>query len=232
MKKRVKKAVTKRRVAKAARSSSVGTVDLIDALPISVAVRDTAGRFVQVNSTWEQYFGISRKDAIGKRFSELPGWKKNPELVRVAREAEKIDREMIARGPDAPPMLFEDSRLGRSYLLGRRLLTDSAGRVAGIVATGIDTTEQRAVKEALELERQRLGLVVDATRAGIVDWDIRLGATWWSRRMKRLLGYAKDADTTAWRFHDFVHPDDVGRVRELFVAELKGGGAAGVRLHE
>src|SRR5205814_4939395 len=52
--------------------------DRVDALPISVALRDTECRFVQVNRTWERYFGIRREDAIGKRFSELPGWQENP----------------------------------------------------------------------------------------------------------------------------------------------------------
>src|SRR5947199_3188771 len=119
------------------------THDLVDALPISVALRDTECRFVQVNRTWERYFGIRRDAAIGKRFSELPGWQDNPELVKVAREAEQIDRDLMARGPHAPPVLFEDTRLDRSYLLGRQIFTDSAGRITGLLATGVDTTELR-----------------------------------------------------------------------------------------
>src|SRR5581483_11313568 len=129
---------------------------IIDALPISVAIRDTSGRFLRVNRTWERYFGIRREDALGRRFAELPGWSGNAELARVAVEAAQVDREVLARGPGAEPLLFEDTRLGRSYLLGRQAFADASGRVAGVLATGIDTTELRETQRALELERERL----------------------------------------------------------------------------
>ncbi|HEY3077546.1 MAG TPA: PAS domain S-box protein, partial [Burkholderiales bacterium] len=204
--------------------------DLVDALPISVALRDTECRFVQVNRTWERYFGIRREDAIGKRFSELPGWQDNPELVKVAGEAEAIDRELMARGPHAAPLLFEDTRLGRSYLLGRQIFTDAAGRVTGLIATGVDTSELRAAQRALALERERLALLVRSTRAGFSEWDAETDVVTYSERFKEMLGHAADADTSAWRIFDLMHPDDGPRVLEKFRAMIQA--RAGATAHE
>jgi len=36
----------------------------LDALPLSVAVRDVEGRYVLVNRAWEHYFGVKREDAL------------------------------------------------------------------------------------------------------------------------------------------------------------------------
>jgi PAS domain S-box-containing protein len=208
--------------------------EVLEAMPASVALRDTEGRFLQVNRTWEQYFGIRREEVIGKRFAELPGWKQNPELAALAVAADKTDREALARGPDNPLEPFERPRLGRTYLNTRRAFVDAAGRPLGVLAVSLDTSELRAMESALASERQRLRLVVRATQAGIVDWDVPAQTIWYSGRMKNLLGYPGEADTSSWKsIFEFIHPQDRDRARELFVTELKAAGERGrMALHE
>ncbi len=198
------------------------STELVDALPISVAMRDLEGRFLQVNRTWEKYFQVRREDAIGRRFTELPGWQDGIERSEAARRGEQQDSDLIARGPGAGPMLIERERLGRSYLTSRQLYADADGRIAGILATGIDTTELREAEKALAAERQRLALVVRATQAGIIDWDMATETPWYSERLKEMLGYPADADTSGWPsiFGGLVHPDDRDRCRDVFFSGL------------
>src|ERR1043165_133398 len=111
-------------------------------------------------------------------------------------------------------------------MAARRFLARLARAIAGALDRqgNAENGELRAIEEALETQRARLRLVMRATRAGIVDWDIAGGAIWYSSRLKRLLGYGSNADSSAWKnFRDFVHPEERERVRELFVAELKTG---------
>jgi PAS domain S-box-containing protein len=194
--------------------------ELVDALPISVAMRDTEGRYVLVNRAWERYFGVRREQAIGKRRRELPGWADDPARLADAGEIERIDRELMARGPNHIAESEEVLRLGRHYLMTRRVLADSAGRMMGVLSAGVDMTERRAIE-------RRLDLVVSAAKVGIVDWDVATETPWYSARFKEMLGYPADADAAALpsAFGGLVHPDDRDRSREVFFSGLVDRGA-------
>jgi PAS domain S-box-containing protein len=200
-------------------------VELIDALPVSIALRDTEGRFLQVNRTWERYFNIRREEAIGKRFPELPGWGEGEPLEAAAQRSVKMDLDTIARGPSAEPVHGEGHRLGRSYVVSRQVFADSMGRMTAVLATGVDITENKAMEAALATERHRLDMVVAAARVGIVDWDGRTHATYYSPRFREMLGHAPDADTSAWPdyFKVLIHPEDRERVAKRWRAFIVGG---------
>src|SRR5258706_6746647 len=80
------------------------TSDLLEALPISVALRDTEGRFLMVNRGWENYFSLQRAEVLGKRFAELPGWE-HPELAAAGQMGAQLDREVLAGGPGGAPRM-------------------------------------------------------------------------------------------------------------------------------
>src|SRR5688572_15125265 len=191
--------------------------ELVDALPISVALRDPDGRYTLVNRTWERYFGVQREDALGRRRRELPGWQGNPARLADADEIENLDRETLARGPDYVAEPQETKRLGRHYLITRRALFDSSGKPIGVLSAGVDMTERRAMELALERERERLELLVRATKAGFMDWDARAAQQTFSERFKEMLGYPPDTDTSQWpSLFDMMHPDDREPMREAF----------------
>jgi PAS domain S-box-containing protein len=205
--------------------------DLVDALPVSIALRDTECRFLRVNRAWERYFNLRREDVLGKRFIELPGWKENAELAQVAKDAEQVDRDVIARGPGGEPLHMEVQRLGRTYLNSRQVFTDTAGRTVGVLATGLDTTERHAMEEALATEQRRLDMVVTAARVGIVDWEGSTHRTFYSPRLREILGHAPDSDTSQWPdyFKVLIHPDDRERVTGRWQAFIRGKGPEGPR---
>ena len=190
---------------------------VIESLPVSVAIRDTEGRLLQVNRTWEKYIGIAREDAVGRRLDELPGYAESAELMEVARTSMAIDRQIIALGPNAPVEPIERTRLGRVYLNTRTPLVDSAGKPVGLVAVSLDITDQKMLAEILATEQRRLALVVRATKAGIVDWDGATHRNYYSPRFREILGYAPDADTSQWfEYAQLVHPDDRERFTSRF----------------
>ena len=193
--------------------------DVIEALPVSVVMRDPEGRHLQVNRTWERYYKVKREQVIGRRFDELPGWKDDPELVEFAQGAERLDREALARGPDRPLEPREHRRAGRYYLNTRRAFVDTSGRSVGVVSVSMEITDQKIMAEVLAMEQRRLALVVSASKVGIVDWDGKTHATYYSPRFREILGYPPDADTTTWPdyFKALLHPDD----REAYTARWK-----------
>ena len=126
--------------------------ELVDALPISVAMRDVEGRYVLVNRAWEEYFGVARRDALGRRRRELPGWRGDAQRERDADEVEALDRAFLARGPGYIAPAEEVHRFGRHYLISRRVLADAGGAPIGVLSAGLDMTERRNVEQALATE--------------------------------------------------------------------------------
>jgi PAS domain-containing protein len=77
-------------------------------------------------------------------------------------------------------------------------------------------------EKLLALERDRLALLVHATRAGFTDWDAATDTVAYSERFKEMLGYPRDFDTSAWKsFFDLLHHADREPVREALRAALR-----------
>src|SRR6185295_5740453 len=86
-----------------------------------------------------------------------------------------------------------------------------------VLTASIDTSDRKAMEEALATEQQRLRLVVQSSQLGMLDWDAATRTAYYSPRFKEILGYPSDVDTSGWPdYFELVHPDDVGRVRARF----------------
>ncbi|MES1979895.1 MAG: PAS domain-containing protein [Pseudomonadota bacterium] len=195
--------------------------DLVDSVPVALAMRDTAGRYVFANRTWEQYYALRRDQVMGRTAREL----REPE---EAAEVEKLDAESLRRGVDSPPMTLDVASNGRRYTQTRTVMANARGEPLGVVTASADVTERYEMEQALATEQRRIALVVRAAKAGIVDWDGRTRTAFYSPRLRELLGFSADTDTSAWPdYFDMIHPDDTARVRDAFAEHIKGKGPAG-----
>jgi PAS domain S-box-containing protein len=123
------------------------------------------------------------------------------------------------------------------------LLTGPDGRTLRHVCSFIDITgvkrheeemsvqleERSAAEQALITEQRRFGLVVRAAKVGIVDWDGKTHATYYSPHFREIRGYAPDTDTSDWPdyFKVMIHPDDRARVSKRFRDYIMGKGPDG-----
>ena len=82
----------------------------------------------------------------------------------------------------------------------------------------VDVTDRREMAAKLQEQRRRLEVAVEATGLGFWEWDIEAGKITWSERNKALFGLSADAELTIGRYLELVHPDDVEKVREAFIA--------------
>ncbi len=75
----------------------------------------------------------------------------------------------------------------------------------------------------LSASQERFQLVVEGSRDGIWDWDIKTGKNYFSARWKNMIGYAKDElEETFDTFVEHLHPDDKARVLNFVDAHLHG----------
>ncbi len=99
------------------------------------------------------------------------------------------------------------------------------GEIARITGAIIDITERKSADAAmLELEA-RLERAVHGTSDALWEWECETRAMWIAPRFRELLRYG-DLDPlpmTAGEFNDYVHPDDVEKVRESAQHHLDAG---------
>jgi PAS domain S-box-containing protein len=210
-----------------ARDQAKFTTDVFDSVPVALSMRDTQGKYLFVNRTWEKYYGHRRENVIGT----------SPRSRASEAEADKLlamDKAALEAGPGAPlpPM---DFALGdRRYLQTRTAMADSQGRLLGVLIASIDTTDRVAMEQALAAEQRRLALVVRAANAGILDWDGLTRTVYYSGRFKELLRYPPDSDTSAWPdFFELVHPEDLEQVNQRFRQHILAVGPEGAHeLHQ
>jgi len=105
------------------------------------------------------------------------------------------------------------------------------GFATRFIASITDISARRAAEDALVTEQRRLDLVVRAQQVGIVDWDGKTHATYYSPRFKEMLGHPADADTSEWPdyFKVMIHPDDRERIIKRWRSFIYGTGPEGPR---
>src|SRR5258706_406797 len=176
--------------------------DVFDSVPVALSMRDMQGRYVFVNRTWEKYYSNPRDRVIGT----------SPRDRASAAEADALlalDRIALEAGPGTPTPPADFTLGDKCYLQTRTAMADSRGRPLGVLTASIDTSERKAIEEALAMEQQRLALVVHASKLGMLDWDGVSRSAYYSPRFKEILGHRPDADTTGWPdYFDLLHPED------------------------
>ena len=118
---------------------------LIDAVPAMISVSNTERRYLYVNESWCDTYGIAREDAIGQRPEELFSAEHSEALARV-------DGPVLASGASVEQVEEEirDRTGARKVLFSSKLpMRDPAGAVNGIISVSLDMTSRKRAEEQL-----------------------------------------------------------------------------------
>ncbi|MBN8734050.1 MAG: PAS domain-containing protein, partial [Acidobacteria bacterium] len=101
---------------------------------------------------------------------------------------------------------------------------DGEGRLVGYRGSDTDITELVLAEEALRMERERLANILEASRAGTWEMDVRTGAVRFDELWAGMLGYRVEEmqPLTGETWRRFAHPEDMAWV-EVEVMELLSG---------
>lgn len=88
---------------------------------------------------------------------------------------------------------------------------DDAGVLTGRVTGFQDVQAETEAREQLRQAHERLELVLDSSRFGLWDWDMRTGRTVFNQRWAHILGYdlAELTPTSIETWYELAHPDDL-----------------------
>jgi PAS domain S-box-containing protein len=141
---------------------------IIDAVPITIHVKDTDGRYVLVNADMAAQVQQPAEWLIGKRVGDL-----FPEAY--ARKVSEREQRLVATG-DATPLFEEEYRdhAGRlSTWLARKVpMRDEHGAVKYIVSAGLDITDRKTAEATVREGQSLLRAIIDAVPATVTVKDL------------------------------------------------------------
>lgn len=116
---------------------------LLEISPLPVSLTDDQGRFISVNQAWEEFTGVFRAEALGRRMDELAA----PEIAQVFHQ---MDLQLLTCGGRER----YEARLGeRDVVLTKVLVPGDETRSPGILCVLMDVSEFREAERATQEAR-------------------------------------------------------------------------------
>jgi diguanylate cyclase (GGDEF)-like protein/PAS domain S-box-containing protein len=142
---------------------------VLDNVPVMVMVKEaTERRLLHANRTAEEFWGISRADAIGKTIAEI--W---PD--ERTEHIDKLDAEAIA--PDATTsqgahVSFTAARSERVVTSKRHTVRDASGKPLYLISVVEDVTERLQLEQERDRDRLFLNQIIENVPTTIVVKDV------------------------------------------------------------
>jgi PAS domain S-box-containing protein len=142
---------------------------LIDTIPSPIFYKDTEGRYLGCNSSFESYVGLCKADIIGKTVYEVAP----TDLADIYREADlALFREPGVQQYETCLQYADGTRHDVFFIKGT--FTGLDGRVAGIVGAILDITDRKRAEQELSRYRDRLEDLVKERTAELASTNERL----------------------------------------------------------
>jgi PAS domain S-box-containing protein len=190
---------------------------IADALPMLLCFIDREQRYRFCNRAFAEFFGRQRSEILGRTLRELLGEEAFGERATMLDAALGGERQWFAAEFNHP----ERGRLAlqTEYLPQR---DPASGEVVGIVILVHDVSEQRVAERALRESEARFRRIADS--APVMMWVTRLDGKreFVNDAYLQFAGLTREA-VSAHEWHDWIHPDDIGRL----AAESRAGEASG-----
>ncbi len=165
--------ITKRkRFEEALRSSRQQLQAIIDGAPDTVVfLKDIDGRFITVNSRFEELLGIARDDVRGKTDYDI--------LTSEQAETFRAHDQLVLR--TGLPMQIEETALladgkEHTFLASKFPLFDAGGKPYAVCAISADITERKRMEEALQESEERYRNLFNAMTEGFCIVEVLLDA--------------------------------------------------------
>lgn len=189
---------------------------LASIVPAIVLELGSDGVVRYANDYLEEVTGFAPSDVIGRHW--LTEFVPEHDRSRVSEVFEGAVSGAATRGNVNEVLTSDGGR--RSIQWNDRALTDELGATVGILAVGVDVTEQMQQRRELERNRSLLDEAQRLARIGVWEYDFVNDELWWSDEIVELFGLRGRPTIPSYDdFMSVVHPDD----RRLVVGCYKQG---------
>jgi len=186
----------------------------LSSIPDFVYAFDPQRRFAYANEAMLGLFGLPAEEMLGKTFADLDYPAELADLLnghidRVLRDGVIVKDEVFYLSPTGYGAYFD-------FLWGP--VRGEDGSVELVIGVSRDTSERRAIEEALRKNEARLLAASELVGIGIYSWDPVTGALEWDERIRAMWGLPPGADVNNEVFESGIHPDDLPAVRAAIAA--------------
>lgn len=196
------------------------TQAIVDTVSALILAMDASGRIVRFNHACELTSGYSAEEALGR----YPWDFLIPEEERIAVR-EVFDKLAAGNFPNT----YENAWLHKSG--ERRMIawmntcmTDTAGNISYVIATGVDITEHKQTEAALALSEEKYRAIMSYASDAmfIATLDGKLIES--NARGLALLGYRKE-ELLQLSIPDIHPPEELPRIQQVFQEMIENGSA-------
>ncbi|MCA1739205.1 MAG: EAL domain-containing protein [Actinobacteria bacterium] len=187
---------------------------LLDAMGQAVIVTDLQDRVVYWNDAATQLYGWSKEEATERRLKELVVceklWTQAEEIRSELRSGRAWSGEFVVRRKDGNTV----SMMGVATPL-----LDEEGSPVGMVGVSMDVTERKRAAEALGKSEERFRALTQNSSDIVTLLGTDGTVHYQSLSIEHILGYRPE-ELVGESVFDYVHPEDLGRVRRAFAKGL------------
>jgi PAS domain S-box-containing protein len=199
----------------AEQADNVHLQQLLDVLPVGVAIADAQGRATMLNPVFTELWGedASLPDRI-ERYAELRGWW--PDGRRIAAEdwglARALQHGEVVIGEEIEIESFAGKR--KAILNNAAPMRDASGAIIGGVVAFLEITERRQLQRSAVATAHELTTIFEAITDGVVVYAPDRTVVRTNGAMRRMLGF----DTT----RDIADDEANKAVGQLDVYDVAG----------
>ncbi len=212
--------ITERKAAEAALRAAKEFVEiLLDAIPTPIFYKDAAGRYLGCNRAFEEFYGQSQQEIIGKTVFDLAPKK-------LASIYHTKDLELLQQpGSQVYEAQIKDTcGTIHDVIFHKATFFDTDGEVGGLIGAILDITGRKAVEAALRDSENRYRVVVESQDDAVCRW-IPGGTLTFVNRAYRQLFAVPGKDLIGCRWFEFIPAADreavVARYDELAASPRK-----------
>ncbi len=189
----------RKQMEEALRESNRRVTNILESITDAFVALDREWRITYVNQETARLNGQKPEDIIGKTHWEQWPWSVG---TLVEREYRRAIAERVAVHFE---VLYEPLNLW--------LDVHAYPSQDGLNIYFRDITEQKQIEQSLQVNRERLDLVLQATELGLWYCDLPFDKLVWNDKCKEHFGLTPDTEVTIDLFYAQLHPDDRERTR-------------------
>ncbi len=187
---------------------------IISSIEAILFVKDTSGKYLLVNRSFVDKFGLRSKKVIGKTGEELK--------IPIEFDSTLTDDLVIKQGVEQiyeQEVRLSDGKM-YDYLISKIPIKDKSGEVYAQVGLATDITHIKELEKDLRNNVFSLDAAINGTGSGLWDWNPKadnliLNDNWFS-----MLGYTRSQFNKKYKsfgfrtLADYVHPEDIPKIEE------------------
>jgi diguanylate cyclase (GGDEF)-like protein/PAS domain S-box-containing protein len=160
---------------------------LLESIPAPVFYKDINGRYSGFNQAYENFFGKTKEELIGKSVFDI-----SP--VKLARIYHTKDAELFeCPGTQIYETQVKDARgVLHDVVFYKATMVNSQGKVTGLIGTVLDITERKRLETALSNEKMLLETTLTSVGDGVISTDNKGNVMFLNRVAEFLTGWTQE----------------------------------------